>query len=630
MTAVWITHPAGSDVPALFRKEFLLNGTLQRGAVRITAGRYFRLKINGVWLCDGPGRSVPGSASVDTLEVHSLLHGGRNVIEVTAVGALWAELLLEYADGSTAEVSSSGEWQTAALPLKLSDDTEFFDNRSSQFPEFQNACVPENEQIVLSERDCRMMTRREFLLSGFQGNYRLDSANNTVLPGEKEDVSDAEALIYPDFDNTTVSPAGNSDMLLVYTLPAESIGYWSLVLSAAEGTEVVISSGGTAKAHLICREGVNRYTTFTRFRGGRLELVLKNMKREVRIQSVRLAESTYPAVKGMFLCSDYKLTRAWETAERTLKLAMEDTFCDAVPWGPDCRNEILFALSSCGAYDLVRRTLKLGAESSCPAAWVTALEDYYNYTGDKSFVREMWHPLRKILDGQLANLSPSGLAGDVIADSFRLAGALGAADRLTPVAGDMEVSYGQARQKLLAALAAVWDARFLAWPDTPFEGSSYSVATNVLAVLADAVPEELLPMTRSNVLSPRPELRLPGTAEEKMNRFLALEKLGSAECIIPELLEEFSDRLDSGCTTFGSGNASEAMLLYFIARLVFGVQPQADGTISLSVVPSGLTWARGNFMTPAGAVDVRWHLEEKKVKVSCHAPAGLTVHIKEE
>ena len=620
---MWIGCRDNAGETALFRKEFQIPSALQKGVVRITAGKYYRLKVNGVWLCDGPGRSLPEQFFTDTLEVDSLLHAGRNFLEVTAAGAVWVELQLEYANGETALITSDREWLTAALPLKLDGDTEFFDNRHAVPQEFQNAAELPDFSGCFRERDCRMMTRREFLLSGLVENHRFDRVQNCILPGSEEDISDAEALIYPDFDFTVIHPADGCDMVLKYSLPSESTGYWSFVVSAADGTEILLECGGK-QLHFICKAGINRYTTFTRFRGGSLTVTLKNMQGDVRIQSIRLAESTYPAVKGMFQCSDYKLTRAWEAAERTLKLAMEDCFCDCVPWGRDCRNEILFALAGCGAYDLVRRTLRLGAESEPTVTWVLALEDYFNHTGDKAFVREMWSSLRSIMDKALQALSPSGLAGNVIAESFYLAGALGAAERLTCVSGDMEVSYGRAREKLLAALAAAWDARFLAWPDTPFEGSTYSVATNVLALLFDAVPAELLPMARSNVLSPRPELISPATAEEKMNRFLMLEKIGAADRIIPELLEEFSAPLDAGCTTFGNGG--NAMLLYFISRLVLGMRLQADGSYMLQPETSGLAWAKGNRMTPAGAVSIQWHLEEKKLHIAHHAPAGVIVH----
>ena len=68
------------------------------------------------------------------------------------------------------------------------------------------------------------------------------------------------------------------------------------------------------------------------------------------------------------------------------------------------------------------------------------------------------------------------------------------------------------------------------------------------------------------------------------------------------------------------------MLLYFISRLTLGMQLQQDGSYELSVEPAGLTWARGNVMTPAGAVSVEWSFSaEKKLQISCHAPETVTV-----
>lgn len=629
MNSMWIDNPDKPEGISLFRRELQLADLPQKSEVSITAANWYRLKVNGAWLNDGPGHFSAAHTSFDRVGLNSLLHPGRNFIEVTSCGPLWAEIRLEYADGSSETAGTDGEWLCAALPLNLGENTECFDNRQN-LPGFRPAAVlcgkEEGKWQDFHERGCRMMTRREFLLSSFTGHSRIDRTTQAMLPGADGDVTDAEALIYPDFDCSVIHPAENCDMVLDYEAAEESIGYWNFVISAAEGTEVELHSGGR-KAVFICREGMNRYTTYSRFSGGKLRVILRNMSREADIQSIRLAESTYPAVKGMFQCSDYKLTRAWEAAERTLKLAMTDTFSDCPPWSGNCRYEVLFALSGCGAYDLVRRSLRLGAEGNPDVTWVLALEDYCVHSGDRAFIREMWPHLRAVLDGALQKLTPAGLAGSSLADSFYLAGALAAAERLTFISGDMEVSYGQEREKLLAALAAAWDSRFLAWPDTTDDESSFSVATNVLAILFDAVPQELLPMARTNVLSPRPELSAPVLAADRMNRLMALEKLGVADQIIPELLAACSPLLDRGATVFGSGDASEAMLLYFIPRLILGLQQQADGSFAVSPVPSGLTWARGSRMTPAGAITVEWQLtEEKKLRLSYHAPANIVVH----
>ena len=88
------------------------------------------------------------------------------------------------------------------------------------------------------------------------------------------------------------------------------------------------------------------------------------MTAPVRIQSLRLVESTYPVVEeGTFRCSDLELEKVYEISRRTLKLCMEDTFTDCplyeqTLWVGDARSESLFAMSCFGAYDLVRRCIR--------------------------------------------------------------------------------------------------------------------------------------------------------------------------------------------------------------------------------------------------------------------------------
>jgi hypothetical protein len=238
-----------------------------------------------------------------------------------------------------------------------------------------------------------------------------------------------------------------------------------------------------------------------RCRGRYLSVILKEMRGSVRIQSLRLAESAYPLDDARFACSDYRLAKAFEVSRRTLKLCMEDTFCDASPWGENCRNELLFALSCGGAYDLVRRTLQLGGCVNPSPTWVCALEDYIHETGDHAFLREIWLNVRRVMDAAIAGILPeNGLAGDKLEDNFYLAGALLSADRLSQIVGDMEVAYGQEFRKLAEALKKQWDSRNLAWPETCGTVTGFPAALNALAVLFEVMSVPTLVLFRDGQL----------------------------------------------------------------------------------------------------------------------------------
>ncbi|MBO5900092.1 MAG: hypothetical protein J6Q80_05090, partial [Lentisphaeria bacterium] len=203
-------------------------------------------------------------------------------------------------------------------------------------------------------------------------------------PGTPVRVDDPQNIIYPDDRDAVIYPADGCDVELLCDLGTQSVGYWNFMLNAPAGTivdvagfEYVTPSGILQQPgerynnsmRYICKAGFNRFTSYQR-RGGRyITITLRNITSPVRFRSFRMVESTYPAVfTGDFHSSDTRLDRAYEISARTLKLCMEDTFTDCplyeqTFWIGDSRNEGLFAMHSCGAYDIVRHCIKLAAES---------------------------------------------------------------------------------------------------------------------------------------------------------------------------------------------------------------------------------------------------------------------------
>ena len=63
ITASWI-WPADSDgrgfnLCSVFRRDFRLESVPASARILITADSYYRLKINGQWIGDGPARAYP-------------------------------------------------------------------------------------------------------------------------------------------------------------------------------------------------------------------------------------------------------------------------------------------------------------------------------------------------------------------------------------------------------------------------------------------------------------------------------------------------------------------------------------------------------------------------------------------
>jgi len=67
----------------IVRKSFSIDSVIEARAA-ISADSYYRLKINGLWINDGPARGWPEHYQYDLLDISSCLTEGKNFIEITA------------------------------------------------------------------------------------------------------------------------------------------------------------------------------------------------------------------------------------------------------------------------------------------------------------------------------------------------------------------------------------------------------------------------------------------------------------------------------------------------------------------------------------------------------------------
>ena len=532
-------------------------------------------------------------------------------------------------------------------------------------------------------------------------------------PAQPGDVENPDHLIYCDDRCTVINPVPGRDVELCCDLGEENVGYWNFALFAPAGTIVDIAAveyvtpdgrvqhtpGYRNSLRYVCREGYNRYTSLRR-RGGRyLFLTVRNFHEPVRIQFLRLVESTYPVVPyGEFVSSDDLFNRVYEISARTLKLCMEDTFTDCplyeqTLWVGDARSESLFAMSTYGAYDLVRRCIRLAGQSlehlplvgdQVPSGWnsiipvwsfmwVLSVWDYYEESGDLEFVREVWPMVRLNLDNAAGMIDQkSGLfaAGEwnlfdwsktsteqpiLLHNSFFLAGALESAARTAEVLGEEADGerFRRFRERLIAALDRTWDSRRLAWPDsigpdgTASEESS--VHTSMLAVLFDAAPAERFASARANTVSPRSELIPVASPFASFYYYQTLEKLHLPGQILDRIRRDYLPMLELGSTTVWETypaaldvgddfptrshcHAWSAAPLYFLPRLVLGIHNAAPGgkRFVISPRPGSLEWARGaRPLFSGGRVVVEWRRRGDELHISATAPEGVELKFEE-
>ncbi|MDR0932903.1 MAG: alpha-L-rhamnosidase N-terminal domain-containing protein [Victivallales bacterium] len=909
---IWSDDSDGRDynLCSIFRRDFRLETVPESAHLKITADSYYRLKVNGQWLGDGPARAYPEHYQYEVYDLNGILRSGQNQIEATVryygcgtfhqipqrAGFL---AQLEMTNPDQIIVSDENffaakvpQWITSTVKSSIQlPPYEIFDasilDKLDWKPATKICAAQDGAYRDLHERDCKILSRHEFLLRRFVGGNRVQKAGITIavspkkiyfpgdvtancsdvlpllvafrvksprtqtirfgslnlnvsvngqissddkitlkqgdnlivaasnnlsyghlvdsaitLPADAEleiqscydtsgriavvdlsriahlssdipfrepdspnnaryeefsrvaeaalkiqsanefcqkypevrlferselsidpypafmlrevqnlqanDLENPDALIFNDDSCTVVNPTPGCDVELCYDLGEQNVGFWNFALFAASGTVIdltaieYITPDGRLQhtrgdyrngMRYICREGYNRYSSLHRRSGRYLFITIRNAAKPVRIQLLRLIESTYPVVpEGEFHASDLRLERIYEISARTLKLCMEDTFTDCplyeqTLWVGDARNESLFAMSCFGAYDLVRRCIRLAGQSlerfplvgsQVPSGWSSiipvwsflwgmSVEDYCYETGDLKFGREVWPMVIRNLDGAKALIDPvSGLFScydwnlfewsktdcshpTMLYNSMFLVATLSSAIRLGESLNEPMESYKECCEKLKKAINNKWDSRKLAWPDSIHADGTVSedvsMHTSMLALLYDIAESKFIAAARANTVTPRPELIKIGSPFALLYLYLSLEKLGMPDEIMKNIYRDYMPMLELGSTTVwesfprGTNTPSDfpsrshchgwsAAPLYFLPRLILGIVPESPGATKFGISPriSDLEHASGARPTVHGRIEVSWVKKGNQLHINAHAPQNVELN----
>ena len=196
--AKWIRHPLDSDENRLvpvFRRCFQVKPGLAEATLRIMAHGVYKAELNGKPVTDH--KFTPGLTSyyhriqVQAYDVTALLHEGENLWQTT-VGdgwwrwnnnfgyrlALWGQLMITYADGSSETISTDEAFEAGTGPIQKTDlqKGETYDARiaaGNWMPailetEHTDAALIPNQGVPVREKE------------QFPGRLFRDSAGNLV------------------------------------------------------------------------------------------------------------------------------------------------------------------------------------------------------------------------------------------------------------------------------------------------------------------------------------------------------------------------------------------------------------------------------------------------------------------
>lgn len=380
---------------------------------------------------------------------------------------------------------------------------------------------------------------------------------------------------------------------------------------------------------------------------------------------------------GSFRCSDEELNHIWDVAAYTMDLTTREFFMDGIKrdrwtWSGDAIQSYLMNYYLRFDTECVKRTIRqLRGKDPVTAHvntimdytfyWFKSIYDYYLYTADIAFVREMWPRMVTLMDYVEGRLNEDGMAegqaddwifvdwvdfpmhkrGTLCFEQILLMKAMetmAVCSKLLNIKTDYRVKSESLRNKIKQTF---WSYEQKAYYHAIEDGKINKQITkfsNMFAILYGlAYEEERHEIMQSVMLNP-----VIDPITTPYMRFYELETLcidGLQEQVLHEMKAYWGGMLREGATSFWEkynpeekGTQHLAMYgrpygkslchawgaspIYLIGKYFLGVRPTKPGYEEYEVHPAlgGLEWMEGDVPTPFGKIHVKMNTHEISVQ----------------
>ncbi|MBQ3700286.1 MAG: alpha-rhamnosidase [Prevotella sp.] len=382
---------------------------------------------------------------------------------------------------------------------------------------------------------------------------------------------------------------------------------------------------------------------------------------------------------GSFRCSDEEINRIWEVAAYTMDLTTREFFMDGIKrdrwtWSGDAIQSYLMNYYLRFDTACVKRTVRqLRGKDPVTAHvntimdytfyWFNSILDYYNYTGDKDFVREMWPRMVTLMDYVEGRLNADGMAegqpddwifvdwvdfpmhkrGTLCFEQILFMKAMdtmAACAKLLGVKSDYRVRSEVLRNKIKQTFWSYEQRAYLHAIEDGRMNRQITKFPNMFAILYGlSYEEERREIMQTVMLNPAID---PITTPYM--RFYELETLclmGHHQEVLKEMRDYWGGMLREGATSFWekyvpteTGTQHLAMYgrpygkslchawgaspVYLLGKYYLGVKPTKPGYEEYEVRPAlgGLEWIEGTVPTPHGLIHVCMDRQQVKVRAT--------------
>ena len=394
---------------------------------------------------------------------------------------------------------------------------------------------------------------------------------------------------------------------------------------------------------------------------------------------------------GSFRCSDEEINKIWEVAAYTMDLTTREFFMDGIKrdrwtWSGDAIQSYLMNYYLRFDTECVKRTIRqLRGKDPVTAHvntimdytfyWFKSVLDYYQYTGDADFVREMWPRMVTLMDYVLSRTNSEGMAegqpddwifvdwvdfpmhkrGILCFEQILFCKALETMALCAKVLGINKSTYRVKAEELRNKVKQTfWSYKEKAYLHAIEDGVMNRQITkfpNMFAIIYGyAYEEQRQEIMKSVMLNPNID---PITTPYM--RFYELEALcidGLHTQVLKEMRDYWGGMLREGATSFWekyvpteTGTQHLAMYgrpygkslchawgaspVYLLGKYYLGVKPTKPGYEEYEVRPAlgDLEWMKGDVPTPHGMIHVE--MDRKQIKIRATEGRG-TLYYKDQ
>nr|WP_294895633.1 alpha-L-rhamnosidase C-terminal domain-containing protein [uncultured Pedobacter sp.] len=385
--------------------------------------------------------------------------------------------------------------------------------------------------------------------------------------------------------------------------------------------------------------------------------------------------------KGSFTCSDEEINKIYNVAKYTFHLNTREFFIDGIKrdrwiWSGDAYQSYLMNYYLTYDSPTVERTI-LALRGKDPVTahintimdytfyWFLSIYDYYQYTGDKSFIKQFYPRMQSMMAYCLSrrdeNGMMKGLAGDwifidwadglskkgeVSFEQLLLARSLETMSVCADIAGDEKgaTNYKTLGSDLKAKIfAKYWNPEKGALVHSFVDGKQTENVTryaNMFGIFFNYFNDTQKQEVKNKVLL-NDNIQKITTPYMRFYELEALCAMGEQSYVLKEIKDYWGGMLKLGATSFWEEynpkkkgaehlamygrefgkslcHAWGASPIYLLGKYYLGVKPTAPGYSDYSVEPvlGGLKWMKGEVPTPHGKVKVDCSLMQVKVSAS--------------